>query len=83
MTDKTELRKLIDDVNEIEKVAEEIKAARTENREPRAEVRAILDRWERDRPTADELEKGLVDQDYDPGISSDYRSRWAEPTRAH
>ncbi len=50
MTDKTELRKLIDDVSEIEKVAEEIKAARTENREPSAEVRAILDRWENDRP---------------------------------
>ncbi len=28
MTDKTELRKLIDDVNEIEKVAAEMKAAR-------------------------------------------------------
>jgi Asp-tRNA(Asn)/Glu-tRNA(Gln) amidotransferase C subunit len=61
MTDKTELHKLIDDVNEIEKVAEEIKAARTENREPSAEVLDILDRWERDRPIVDELEKRLDD----------------------
>lgn len=63
MTDKAELRKLIDDVNEIEKVAEEIKAARTENREPCAEVRAILDRWEHDRPIVDKLEKWLDDQE--------------------
>jgi hypothetical protein len=40
MTDDTELCKLIDDVNEIEKVAAEMKLARTENREPSAEVRA-------------------------------------------
>jgi hypothetical protein len=48
MNDKAKLRKLIDDVNEIEKVARETKAARTCNREPGAEVRAILDRWEHD-----------------------------------
>ena len=63
MTDDTELRKLIDDVNEIEKVAAEMKAARAENREPSAEVRAILDRWERDHLAADELEKWLDEQE--------------------
>jgi hypothetical protein len=41
---------LIDDVNEIEKVVAEMKAARAGNREPSAEVRAILDRWERAPP---------------------------------
>jgi hypothetical protein len=45
-------------VNDIEKVAEEIKAVRTENREPGAEVRAILDRREHDRPIVDDWRKG-------------------------
>jgi hypothetical protein len=40
-----------------------MKAARAENREPSAEVRAILDRWERDHPAADELEKWLDEQE--------------------
>jgi hypothetical protein len=57
MTDDTELCKLADDVNEIERVAAEMKVAWVENRDPGAEVRAILDRWERDRLAADELEK--------------------------
>ena len=44
MTDEHEAgsRKLIE---EIEKIAREIGAARAENREPSAEVRAIVDRW--------------------------------------
>jgi hypothetical protein len=63
MADDTELRKLIDDVNEIEKVAAEMKVARAEYREPSAEVRAILDRWERDRLAADEFEKWLDEQE--------------------
>jgi hypothetical protein len=67
MTDDAELRKLIDEVNEIEKVGAELKAARTENREPSAEVRAILPRCEHDQPPADELEKWLDGHDQGPG----------------
>jgi hypothetical protein len=74
MTDENAnaLRKLIDDVNEIEKVAAEMKAARAEKREPSAEVRAILDGWEYDHPTVDDLEEWLDEQEkardcHDPG----------------
>jgi hypothetical protein len=69
MTDDpdTELRNLIEDINEIEKVTAEVKAARAEGRELSREVRAILNRWERDLPTADELDQWLDEQDQDPG----------------
>lgn len=58
MIHETSLSRLIDDMNEIEKVVVEMKAARTENREPSEEVRAIFDRWDRDRP-ADDLTRWL------------------------
>ena len=51
---ETELNMLIDDVDEINKVVVEMKAARAERREPSAEVLSILDRWERDAPVVDE-----------------------------
>jgi len=74
MTDDTELRNLIDDVNEIEKVAAEMKAARAENREPSAEVwpSSIAGNATARPPTElekwlDEQENWLDDHDRGPG----------------
>jgi hypothetical protein len=71
---EAELRRLIDEVHEIEKVAEEVKAARAENREPSTAVHAILDRWERDH-IADESDQWLDEQEPEPGPSRPHSHR--------